>query len=78
MEFIFRKGHIKLWYMGRLEFLPAIRQLVIHCGTNNIEENMQNDIAIDLLWSALIITKRNNVTNICITSLLPPDFRETH
>ena len=43
----------------KLEFPPAIRRLVIHCGTNNIEENTQNDIAIGLLWSALIIEKRN-------------------
>ena len=54
MEFIFREEHIKLWYTGRqsrelimeaekLEFPLAIRQIVIHCGTNNIEENTPND-----------------------------------
>ena len=68
MEFIFREGHIKLWYTGRqcrklimapekLEFPSTIRQIVIYCGTNNIEENSPNDIANGLLCSALIIKK---------------------
>ena len=53
-----------LWRAEKLEFPPAIRQIVIHCGTNNIEENTSNDIANGLLCSALIIKKRNSVTNI--------------
>ena len=53
-----------LWRAEKLEFPPAIRQIVFHCGTNNIEENTPNDIANGLLCSALIIQKRNSVTNI--------------
>ena len=67
-----------LWRVEKLEFPPAIRQTVIHCGTNNIKENMPNDIANGLLCSELIINKRNSVTNVYITNLLPCDFRETH
>ena len=67
-----------LWRAEKLEFPPAIRQIVIHCGTNNIEENTPNDIANGLLCSALTIKKRNSVTNVYITGLLPRDFRETH
>ena len=37
-----------------------------------------NDIANGLLYSTLTIKKRNSVTNVCITGLLPRDFRETH
>ena len=39
---------------------------------------MPNDIANGLLCSELIINKRNSVTNVYITNLLPCDFRETH
>ena len=89
MEFIFREEHIKFWYTGRqsqklimasgkTRISIAIRQIVIHCGTNNIEENTPNDIANGLLCSALIIKKRNSATNIYITGLLPRDFRETY
>ena len=34
-----------LWQAEKLEFPLAIRQIVIHCGTNNIEENTPNDNA---------------------------------
>ena len=34
-----------LWRTENLEFPPAIRQVFIHCGTNNIEANTTNDIA---------------------------------
>ena len=67
-----------LWRAENLEFPPAIRQIVILCGTNNIESNTANDIANGLLCSALTVKKRNNVTNVCITGLLPRDFRKTH
>ena len=67
-----------LWRAENLEFPPAIRQIVIHCGTNNIEANTSNNIANGLLCSALTIKKRNSVTNVCITGFLPRDFRETH
>ena len=56
-----------LWRAEKLEFPPAIRQIVIHCGTNNIEENTLNDIANGLLCFALIIKIRNSTTNIYIT-----------
>ena len=62
----------------KLVFPPATRHIVIHCGTNNIEENMPNDIANGLLCSTLIINSRNRATNIYITGLLPRDFRETY
>ena len=92
MEFIFGKDTLNcgirgdkvenlLWRGEKLEFPPAIRQIVIHCWTNNIEENTPNDIANGLLCSALIIKKKNGVTNVYITGLLPllpRDFRETH
>ena len=38
-----------LWRAEKLEFPPAITQIVIHFGTNTIEENMLNDIANSLL-----------------------------
>ena len=34
-----------LWRTENLEFPPAIRQVFIHYGTNNIEANTTNDIA---------------------------------
>ena len=67
-----------LWRAEKLVFPPATRHIVIHCGTNNIEENTPNDIANGLLCSALIINSRNRATNIYITGLLPRDFRETY
>ena len=67
-----------LWQAEKLEFLPTIRQIVIHCGTSNIEENTPNNIANGLLCSALINKKRNSVTNVYIISLLPCYFRETN
>ena len=66
-----------LWRVENLEFPPAIRQIVILCGTNNIDANTPNDIANGLLCSALTIKKRSSVTNVYITGLLPGDFRET-
>ena len=63
-----------LWRAEKLECPPAIRQIVIHCGTNNIEENMPNDVANGLPCSA----QKNSVTNVYITRLLPREFRETH
>ena len=67
-----------LWRAENLEFPPAIRQIVILCETNNIDANTPNDIANGLLCSALTIKKRNSVTNVYITGLLPRDFKETH
>ena len=67
-----------LWRVEKLVFPPATRHIVIHCGTNNIEENTPNDIANGLLCSALIINSRNRATNIYIIGLLPRDFRETY
>ena len=91
MECVFREGHIKLkdtlggdkvenlsWRAENLEFPPSIREIAICCETNNIEVNTTNDIANDLLCSAITIKKRNSVTNVYITGLLPRDFRETH
>ena len=63
-----------LWRAEKLECPPAIRQIVIHCGTNNIEENTPNDVANGLPCSA----QKNSVTNVYITRLLPREFRETH
>ena len=56
-----------LWLAEKLEFPPAIRQIVIHCGTNNIEEKTPNDIANGLLCFALIIKIRNSARNVYIT-----------
>ena len=67
-----------LWRAEKLEFLPAIRQIVIHCGTNNIEENTPNDIANGLRCSALIIKKKEQRYKYIHTGLLPRDFRETY
>ena len=85
----FRGWIIKLRYTGRQsrKFIMASGktristryQTVIHCGTNNIEENTPNDIANGLLCSALTIKKKvTNVTNVYLTGLLPRDFRDTH
>ena len=61
-----------LWRAESLEFPPAIRQVVIHCGNNNIEANTPNDIGNDLLCSTLTIKKKKNgVANVYITGLLP-------
>ena len=67
-----------LWRAENLEFPPAIRQIAMHCGTNNIEANTPNYIANGLLCSALTIKKRNSVTNVYVSGLLLCDFRETH
>ena len=56
-----------LWRAENLEYPPAIRQVVIHCGTNNIEAHTPNDIANVLLCSCLTIRKRNSVSNVYIT-----------
>ena len=66
-----------LWRAGKLGFPPAIRQIVIYSGTNNIEENTPNDIANGMLCSALII-KKGTVLQTYTSPLLPDDFRETH
>ena len=63
-----------LWRAENLEFQPAIRQVDMHCGTDNIEANAPNDIANRLLYSTLTTKKRNRVTNVYITGLLPRDF----
>ena len=60
-----------LWRAEKLGFPPAIRQIVIYSGTNNIEENTPNDIANGMLCSALTIKKRNSVTNVYITTSAP-------
>ena len=65
-----------LWRGGK--FPPAIRQIVILCGTNNIDTNTPNEIANGLLCSAFTIKERNSITNVYITGLLPRDLRETH
>ena len=62
----------------KLEFPPAIRQIVALCGFNNIDANIPNDIANDLLCSTLTIKKTNSIANVYITRLLPRDFRETY
>ena len=67
-----------LFRAEKLKFPPAMRQIVIHCRTSNIDENTPNDIANGLLCSALTIQKRNSITNVYINGLLPRDFRETH
>ena len=72
------KAESLLWRAEKLEFPPAIRQIVIHCGTNNIEENTPNDIANGLRCSALIIKKKEQRYKYIHTGLLPRDFRETY
>ena len=67
-----------LWRAEILEIPPNIRQVIIHCGTNNIETNTPNDIANGLLCSTLTIEKRNSVRNIYIAGFLPHDLRETY
>ena len=64
------KAENLLWRAENLEFPPAIRQIVIHCGTNKIEANTPNDIANVLLCSAFAIKKRNSVTNVYIAGLV--------
>ena len=59
MEFIFWEAHIKLWYTGRQSQklimtsgksrISTRNQTVIHCGTNNIEENSPNDLANEMV-----------------------------
>ena len=66
------------WRAENLEIPPTIRQVVIHCGTNNIEASTLNDIGNCLLSFALTIKKKNSVINIYITGLLSRNFRETH
>ena len=84
----FRGWIIKLRYTGRQsrKFIMASGktristryQTVIHCGTNNIEENTPNDIANGLRCSALIIKKKEQRYKYIHTGLLPRDFRETY
>ena len=47
-----------LWQAENPEFPPVIRQVVIHCETNNIEANTPNDIANGLVCSPLTIKKK--------------------
>ena len=66
-------GHKVENLLGRAEkpkFPPAIRQIAINCGANNIEENTPSDIANVLPCSALTIKKRNSVTNEYVTGFL--------
>lgn len=75
-----RTQHV-LWRLqnGEMECTPEI--VVIHCGTNNINQDMAEDIVRGLLAIVDFISTKTPDTRIIITGILPrdrfPSFRRT-
>ena len=66
-----------LWRTENIFIPPNIKNIIIHCGTNNVDTNASEDIANGILCSAINIVKLYKHTNIYVISLLPRDCNET-
>ena len=54
-----------------------IKNIIIQCGTNNIDSTTTTDIVNGLLCIAISIAKTNKQSTIHITGLIPRDFNIT-
>ena len=67
-----------LWRAENLNLPSHIKNVIIHCGTNNLHKNTSEEIADGLMCTALTITKEINNTKVFITGLLPRDHKGSH
>ena len=67
-----------LWRMENINLPPTVEFLVIHCGTNNLQDCHPSDIADGVLSIGAMAKKNNNNIQIIITGLLHCDLNDHH
>ena len=67
-----RTQHV-LWRAENLILSDAIKYIVIHCGTNNIDRDRPQDIAEGIVSIGLVFQEINPNIKIIVTGLLPRD-----
>ena len=60
-----------LWRARDIPFLPSLKNVVILCGTNNINKDSPYDIAQGLTAIGSVFKNQSNNPNIFICGLLP-------
>jgi len=63
-----------LWRSQHMSLSPSLRFIVIHCGTNDLNSSIPNDIALAVLNTGSTFKKRSPKSSIIITGLLPRDI----
>ncbi|XP_065674481.1 platelet-activating factor acetylhydrolase IB subunit alpha1 [Hydra vulgaris] len=67
-----RTQHV-LWRAENLTLSQAIKYIVIHCGTNNLDHDNSQDIANGIISIGLVFQEFNPNIKIIVTGLLPRD-----
>ena len=62
-----------LWRARDIPFLPSLKNVVILCGTNNINKYSPYDIAQGLIAIGSVFKNQSSNRNIFICGLLPHD-----
>ena len=68
-----RTEHV-LWRAKQLSLSKAIKSIVIHCGTNNINRDSPYSIAQGIVSVGLVFMEKNPKLNIIISGILPRDL----
>ena len=63
-----------LWRINDIVLPKSIRSVVVHCGTNNIDNNGSNEISVGVVTIARSISDRYPNIEIIISGLLSRDF----
>ena len=62
-----------LWRAREIPFIPSLKNVVILCGTNNINKDSPYDIAQGLIATGSVFQNQSSNPNIFICGLLPCD-----
>ena len=70
-----RGDHVEnvLWWTINLPLTSSVKNVVILCGTNNIQFDTSRDIADCIISIASIFQKKSSVINVSVCGLIPHD-----
>ena len=73
-----RTQHV-LWRAEDLSAPPSVKYVVVHCGTNNLDDDEPKIIADDIIKSAKLFQEKLAAdVKIILTSLLPWDLNKSN
>ena len=62
-----------LWRARDISVQHTTSLLIIHCGTNNVDQNQPEDIAVGIMKIAKTFTSKHQKINTIINGMLPRD-----
>ena len=62
-----------LWRAERMFLPPTLANIIIHCGTNDLDRHVPPKIASNIISIAKVFRKRSPAAKIVIVGLLPRD-----